>query len=179
MFHELGHGMHSLLSRTKYARFHGTSVGQDFVETPAMMLENLLWTPRHMKEISFHYSHISPGLKLIWQQSLKEPGIATEVPEKLSDRVVEALIANRLGNTAISTLTKVHHSTYDMKVHNSSSRASLEETDFTVLFNKTRREIIGLKGGEEIGEGWDWSYGQTSFRAIVGKYDVGYYTYIL
>jgi len=66
-----------------------------------------------------------------------------------------------------------------MTVHNPPSRQSLEETDFTALFNKTRRDIIGLKGGEELGEGWGWSYGHTIFRAILQSYDAGYYVYLL
>ena len=40
LFHEMGHIFHELLSRTRYSRFHGTTVALDFAEAPSQMLEN-------------------------------------------------------------------------------------------------------------------------------------------
>lgn len=56
LFHELGHGIHDLVGRTTYSRFHGTSVVRDFVEAPSQMLENWCWTPSQLKSLSNHYS---------------------------------------------------------------------------------------------------------------------------
>jgi metallopeptidase MepB len=37
LFHELGHGIHDLVSRTIYSRFHGTNTVRDFVEAPSQV----------------------------------------------------------------------------------------------------------------------------------------------
>merc|ERR1711939_383107 len=54
LFHELGHGIHDLVSRTTYSRFHGTNTVRDFVEAPSQMLENWCWTPSQLKALSRH-----------------------------------------------------------------------------------------------------------------------------
>ncbi|KAI5865672.1 peptidase M3A/M3B [Durotheca rogersii] len=41
LFHELGYGMHNLLWRARYVRFHRTNRPPDFAEAPSVMLENL------------------------------------------------------------------------------------------------------------------------------------------
>lgn len=55
LFHEFGHGMHNILSNTRYARFAGTSVARDFVEAPSQIMENWVWEPSVLKLFAKHY----------------------------------------------------------------------------------------------------------------------------
>lgn len=54
-FHEFGHAMHAVLGATEYASTSGTSVKQDFVETPSQMFEEWMFDPQVLRSISSHY----------------------------------------------------------------------------------------------------------------------------
>ncbi|KAI0822328.1 metallopeptidase MepB [Trametes gibbosa] len=119
-FHEIGHGFHELLSRTRFARFHGTTVALDFGEAPSQMLENWCYEPKVLKRMSSHY----------------------ETGKPLDDESVESIKKSRYVNVGLSYLTQVHFSTFDLKVH-----VDQEPADYTKLWNELRESIGLLKSG--------------------------------
>ncbi|MGI9477222.1 MAG: M3 family metallopeptidase [Hyphomicrobiaceae bacterium] len=58
LFHELGHGLHGLLSDVTYPSLSGTSVERDFVELPSQLYEHWLEQPGLLKH---HARHCATG----------------------------------------------------------------------------------------------------------------------
>jgi thimet oligopeptidase len=54
-FHEFGHALHALLGATELGSISGVYVKTDFVEMPSQMLEEWLWDPGILKQVSHHY----------------------------------------------------------------------------------------------------------------------------
>ena len=50
--------------------------------------------------------------------------------------------------------------------------------NLAVTFNTIRKEVLMAKGPEDLGHGYEALHGYSHFRAIVGKYDGCYYTYL-
>jgi peptidyl-dipeptidase Dcp len=53
LFHELGHGLHSLLARCQYRQ--SDRVARDFVELPSQIKENWVLEPEVLKVYARHY----------------------------------------------------------------------------------------------------------------------------
>lgn len=131
LFHELGHGIHDLVARTRYSYFHGTSVVDDFVEAPSQMLENWCWTPSVLKALSRNW----------------------ETNEKIPDELIEKLISTKNLNSATGNLAQLLIGTFDMTIHTPKSHEAIKELDAGKLWNTLRGEITGIKGPEDVGEG--------------------------
>ncbi|KAI9476392.1 MAG: hypothetical protein EXX96DRAFT_540918 [Benjaminiella poitrasii] len=115
LFHELGHVMHHLCSRTKYARFHGTSVEGDFVEAPSQMLENWCYDPKSLKYLSAHF----------------------ETKEPISDEIIDRIVKAKNADAAMLNLRQLFFGIYDMTIHTSED----ESLDTTKMYNDLREKI--------------------------------------
>ncbi len=131
LLHELGHGIHDLVSRTKYARFHGTRTVQDFCEAPSQMLENWCWTSSQLKLLSQHYS----------------------TGEKIPDAMLESLIKAKDLNKGLFHLRQLHVSIFDMMIHQPPSDDFLDNLNLSELYNSLWQEITGLEGPSTQGAG--------------------------
>ena len=78
LFHEFGHAMHSILTRSMFARFSGTSVPRDFVEAPSQMLENWVWDKKVLDSFAADYRDSSKKIPAEILARLTEARLATE-----------------------------------------------------------------------------------------------------
>lgn len=148
-FHELGHGVHSILSKTKYGMFHGTAVPRDFVEAPSQMLEFWTWEKNQLNDLSSHYL-------------TKEP---------ISDELINQLVKSKKVNDGLNNLRQLHFGYFDMKLHTILKEEDLN-IDLTEIWNKMREDITSLST-ENI-----HTPGYASFGHIAGGYVSGYYGYL-
>lgn len=92
LFHEFGHALHGILTRTKFTRFAGTSVPRDFVEAPSQMLENWIWDKSVLDSFAADYRDSSkkiPQAVLDKLQEAKKGTIARHYRRQLSYGLVD------------------------------------------------------------------------------------------
>ena len=164
LFHELGHGIHDLVSKTLYSRFHGTNTVRDFVEAPSQMLENWCWTPSQIKALSHHYSSLSPEYEVAWRE---QATAGEEKPkEKMPDEMINNLVKTKHVNDALANLRQLHFGIFDMTVHEPTSHQEVENMKVSELFNQLRKDIVQIDGPEALGAGLDWGTSPRSYSSI-------------
>lgn len=131
LFHELGHGIHDLVSQTKYAYTHGTAVMWDFVEAPSQMLENWCWTPEVLESLSSHW----------------------KTGDKISPELIAKLMKTKRINESMGTLFQIVIGTFDLSVHSPESHEAVKQLNCGRLWNQLRGEITSIKGPEDAGYG--------------------------
>lgn len=95
LFHEFGHSLHSLFSRTKYQHLSGTRVAMDFVEIPSHVFEHFAWDPRVISRVARHY----------------------KTGDHMPTRLLKSLVASRNGFIATDIQMQIVFSAMDLTFH--------------------------------------------------------------
>ncbi|KAI4596305.1 hypothetical protein KJ359_005434 [Pestalotiopsis sp. 9143b] len=173
MFHELGHAIHNLVSKTRYSRFHGTSgLFFDFGEMPSMMLENWCWIPYVVRELSCHYSTLSPAYLEKWRRD--HPNEAEAPRKEIPQHLVDVLVKRRYAQKGMYYLRMLSICLFDFKIHNLSGDQALSDLDIRKIWYDTREELEGMDFSLCKEQGAD----MVSFNHLTAGLDSGYYAYL-
>jgi thimet oligopeptidase len=96
LFHEFGHVMHGMLSRSRFVAQTGFAVPQDFVEAPSQMLENWAWDKAVLDTFAADY---------------RDPA------KKISAETIAALIAARQATDGYFNRRQLSIGSLDLKIH--------------------------------------------------------------
>ena len=114
LFHEFGHGLHSLLSRVRYPSQSGTAVRRDFVEFPSQVFEHWMSAPENLRKYARHYETGEP------------------IPEALMGR----LLAARTFNEGFATVEYTASALIDLELHRDPHPENLDPDRFEREFLK-------------------------------------------
>lgn len=148
MFHEFGHGLHGMLTRTGYKGNAGTNVDRDFVEFPSQIHEHWMLEPELLKVYARHY----------------------ETGEVIPDELVEKLIASSQFNQGFVNTELAGAALLDLAWHQLDNLDNLD----VAAFEKSVAERLGMP--EEIAFRYRSTYFNHIFSS--DGYSAGYYTYL-
>ncbi len=148
LFHEMGHGLHGLLSQVRYPSQAGTNVKQDFVELPSQIYEHWATEPEVLKRYARHH----------------------ETGEVIPDVLIEKIRASSTFNQGFQTAEYLAAAYLDMAWHTQAPNA---EMDVTAL-ETAEMDRIGLPN--TIVPRYKSTYFQHIFAG--DHYSAGYYAYI-
>ena len=104
LFHELGHGLHGLLSDVTYPSLSMTNVLQDFVELPSQLYEHWLSRPEVLKKFARH----------------------AETKKPIPDQLLKQLEAARTFNQGFQTVEYTASTLLDLELHSLVDPAKLD-----------------------------------------------------
>ena len=108
LFHEMGHGLHGLLSNVTYPALAGTAVSSDFVELPSQLYEHWLETPEILQKFARHYK------------------TGEAMPQALLDKV----LATRTFNQGFATVEYTASALVDLDLHGLPKPEALDVSAF-------------------------------------------------
>ncbi|MGI5310608.1 M3 family metallopeptidase [Rheinheimera sp. WS51] len=149
MFHELGHGLHGMLSDVTYPSLAGTSVSRDFVEFPSTFEEDWAAYPEVIANYAKHYKTGEP------------------IPAELLQKVMKS----RSFNQGFDTLEYMSAALLDMEWHSLSADAELQDVN-EFEAKALKKHGIDLAAVPP-------RYKSTFFsHSMGGGYSAGYYAYM-
>ena len=119
LFHELGHGLHGLLTKCNYAGISGTSVARDFVELPSQINEHWAMEPEVLKSYAKHY----------------------QTGEVISDELIEKIQKQATFNEGFRVTELLAAAILDMNLHN---LTEVDENLDVVAFENEAMNKLGL-----------------------------------
>ena len=154
LFHEMGHALHSLLSRTSFQHVSGTRTAMDFVETPSHVIENFVWDPTFLKLLA----------------------VDQHTGEPIPDELITKLVQSRYQLHALERQTQILYALYDQALFGvpSSSRTATDSMAFSLesstdLLAQTHNQ---LQVPYVPGTHWHSRFGHLI------TYGAGYYSYL-
>lgn len=159
-FHEFGHGLHQMLTETKYGRFSGTATARDFVEAPSQMLENWIWDPTVLKAFAKHYKtgEVLPDAMLQGMRAARTLGSGIETQGQLYLGGMDQAF-HTVPNGVVDT-TKVANEVYE--------KATLYKAVPGTFFQAAFGHLVGYEGAY-YGYLWSLVYAQDLFTRFEEK----------
>jgi len=148
LLHELGHGLHHMLTRVERGPISGINgVAWDAVELPSQLLENWAWRREGLALLSGH----------------------CETGEPLPAALFERLAASRRFQAGMQMLRQIELALFDMRLHEAPAPA--DSTAIQRLLDAVRAEVA-------VVEHPAYNRFQNAFTHVfAGGYGAGYYSY--
>lgn len=124
LWHEWGHAMHSLLSRTSYQHLSGTRVATDLVEIPSHIFEHFAWDPRVLSQTAAHY----------------------RTGDAMPTRLVHAMCASRHRYSATELQRQALYSCLDLEFHGSSPPIGCTSSAAAVVHGRMNMAVPFVEG---------------------------------
>lgn len=119
LFHEFGHVMHGILSRSRFVALTGFAVPQDFVEAPSQMLENWVWDKAVLDTFAADY---------------RDPS------KKIPAETIAALEAARQATEGYATRRQLAFGLIDLNLH-ARPTAETKDVDVVKVGNETLARV--------------------------------------
>jgi metallopeptidase MepB len=160
LFHELGHAIHHLVERTKYA----TGQSSDFGEIPSNMLEHFVWIPEVMVRLSRHYTTL-PSF---------QPGGGGQEPATIPLDLARGVARTKKLNQASGLLGLLTVAMFDLAIYTPRTHGEATSMDTTALWNEMRRRYLPYAAPEDKNV-----FGQAQFTGLFRGWDVACFKYIM